>query len=94
MLKKPDFFVKGFKMERVNYCESCKKCTMHHIEVIADSPKDNVVHCMKACLLCLEAHNKKEKLGIKSEPPVFYQRYFVEPYVYLVLHPHFIEPDP
>lgn len=83
---------KGFKMKRKLFCETCRSLTLHHIELIDDAPKDERVHALRACLDCLEGHEKLKGIGIETPHPVLYQPFFVQPYVYLVLHPGYSDP--
>lgn len=93
-MKDVDFFKKGFKMTRVLYCDECGKLTWHTIETIKDAPSDGVVECLKACNVCWDAMEKLKALGCEHKIPVKYQRFFTSPYIFLVLHPHYLEPDP
>lgn len=92
MQQPPEFLKKGFTMVRVLFCNKCRATTMHKIELICDCPKDEVVHALIVCEYCLQGHNKLEALGIDSTHPVVYQRFFVQPYVFLVLHQNYIDP--
>ena len=87
----PEFFRKDFKMSRKLFCEKCKDITLHEIQVLVNSPKDNVVQCLRTCHICFEAYQKLEKLGLKPKRVVFYQRFYVTPYVFLVLHKGYID---
>lgn len=91
--KKADFFKKGFKMVRKLFCNKCKKCTAHTIELIEDSPKDDRVHALRGCNTCLLAYDKLKELGAakKEDYPVEYQLFFVQSYIFLVLHEGYID---
>jgi len=90
-MNKPDFFQKGFHMVRKLYCETCKCIEEHYIEVIAESPRDNVVHCQRSCLVCYEKYKKLEALEIECKSPMLYQRFYTAPYVFLVLHKDYLD---
>lgn len=90
-MKSPDFFKKGFTMTRVLYCDTCKGLTDHQIELIRDCPYDNAVHALICCHVCYHKGEELKKLDIEVKSSVKYQRFFVEPYVYLVLHPNFLK---
>lgn len=90
-MKRPDFFCKDFHMKRKLFCEKCKAITEHSVQVIADSPKDNGVPTLRACMDCYAGHKKLQSFGVESKPPVLYQRFFVTAYVFLVLHEHYLD---
>lgn len=95
MNQKIDFFKKGFNFNgetRPLYCDVCRNITPHRIELLCDCPKDNVVHALIACEYCLDGHKKLEALGVNSKHPVKYQRFFVQPYIFLVMHPNYLNP--
>ena len=89
--QKPDFFRRNFKMQRKLFCEKCKDTTLHQIEVIKDSPEDDGVPCLKTCIICWQAHDKLKDIGIEEKHPVLFQRFYTQSYVYLVLHPFYLE---
>lgn len=92
MTQKLDFFKKGFSVIRMLYCFRCKEITLHRIELMCDCPKDDVVHALIVCENCLNGHKKLEALGVDSTHPVVYQRFFVQPWIFLVLHPNYLSP--
>ena len=91
MMPRPDFFRKNFTMVRKLYCEKCKVITQHNVQVIVDSPDDGVVPCLRVCLDCFTAYKKLDAIGIEVKTPVTYQRFFVQSYVFLVLHSHYLD---
>ena len=88
---KPDFLKKDFMMHRRLYCEACKDITPHQIQVIKDSPDDGGVPCLKTCHICWDSYQKLLEIGIDNGKPVFFQRFLVQPYVFLVLHEHYLD---
>lgn len=92
MKQPPEFLRKGFLMVRVLFCTKCKTTTLHNIQLICDCPKDDVVHALIVCEHCLAGHKKLTALGVDSTFPAIYQRFFVQPYIFLVLHQNYIDP--
>jgi hypothetical protein len=84
-MEKPEWFRKDFEIVRPLYCKKCDGVTAHKIQLIADSPVDNGVPTLIACVDCYEGWLKLKGLGIEKPTPVFFQRFFVQPYVFLVL---------
>jgi hypothetical protein len=90
-MEKPKFFRKGFEMVRPLYCKACDDVTKHNIQLIQDSPVDNGVPTFIVCLDCYVGYKKLESLGIEKSSPVLFQRFLVQPYVFLVLHKSALE---
>lgn len=91
-MKKIDFFKKGFKLNRKIWCPVCKDTTMHTLELIGDMPKDERVHTLALCHDCHARHEAAQMAGKASEHPVYYQVFFTNAYVFLVLHPGYYDP--
>jgi len=89
--KKPDFFRRDFLMHRRLFCTECNEITPHQIQVLKDSPEDGGVPCLKTCHVCWDSYQKLLEIGIDKGKPVFFQRFLTQPYVYLVLHPAYLE---
>ena len=91
MKHKPDFFCKDFLMDRKLYCEKCRGVTNHRIQVLKDSPDDGGVPCLKTCHECWQEYQKLMEIGVDKGKPVLFQRFLVQPYVFLVLHEHYLD---
>lgn len=90
-MEKPDFFRKGFVMQRKLFCTKCSDITLHQIQVLKDSPEDGGVPTLKTCLDCYEAYEKLKAIGVDKGHPVLFQRFLTAPWVFLVIKPDFLE---
>lgn len=87
----PEFLRKDFTMQRNLFCTKCDEITLHQIQVLKDSPEDGGVPCLKTCHPCYDAYSKLKEIGVEGKHPVLFQRFLVQPYVFLVLNTHFLE---